>query len=158
MDARRFNCETFYNLELFTQENLGCFQQCNYGTMSEQVANESASPYRLILKKSWRKESKLKGITLGRKGSLFYDGKSFIRGLVYISHAIDSTGAGDAFQAGIIFGVLHNLDLQLTLDIASVMAGLTCTEIGAHTYEFDLEEIMSIAKNLRISGGKVSSK
>jgi len=152
--ARRHNCRTFYNLELFTQEGLGFFQQCDYGTMSEQVAIEfdPSFSHELILKRLWKSESKLKGITLGKKGSLFYDGKNFVRGLVYSPHAIDSTGAGDAFQAGIIFGVLRNIDLRLTLDIASVMAGLTCTVIGAHVYEFDMKEILPIAKNLRFAG------
>jgi ribokinase len=154
-DARKYNCETFYSLELSTREGLEFFQQCDYGIMSEQVANELdlASPYKLVLKKLWRNESKLKGITRGRKGNLFYDGRNFIRGLVYIPHTctIDSTGAGDAFQAGIIFGVLNNFELKFTLDIASVMAGLTCTTIGAHAYDFDLKEIISIAKNPHIS-------
>ena len=162
-DARRCNCGTFYDLELLTEECLKFFQQCHYGIMSEQVANEleAGSSYRPILKRLWKSGSKLKGITLGKKGSLFYNGNKFIRGLVYIARAravIDSTGAGDAFQAGIIFGVLGDFDLQLTLDIASVMAGLTCTVIGAHAYEFDLEEILSIAKNLRTSEGGVDSE
>lgn len=146
-------CETFYNLEFYSPTGIDIFQQCTYGIMSKQVINEiiNDSSYKDVLKKIWFENSKLKGITFGTKGSLFYDGSTFFKGLVFITDAIDSTGAGDAFQSGIILGIIKNLDLQFTIDIASVMAGLTCTKIGAHHYPFKLDKIITAAESLRLS-------
>jgi sulfofructose kinase len=44
---------------------------------------------------------------------------------------VDTTGAGDIFHAGFIFGLLHNRELGRTLDFACAAAALNCTATGA---------------------------
>lgn len=43
---------------------------------------------------------------------------------------IDSTGAGDIFRAGLIYGTLRAWDLDRTLRFASAAAALNCTAMG----------------------------
>lgn len=49
----------------------------------------------------------------------------------YKIDAVDSTGAGDAFNAGFIFGVLRNYEISATLQLANAVGALTAMSIGA---------------------------
>lgn len=44
--------------------------------------------------------------------------------------AVDSTGAGDVFHAGCIFGLLHDWPVERTLRFAAAAAALKCRKIG----------------------------
>jgi sugar/nucleoside kinase (ribokinase family) len=150
-NAKERSCPTFYNLEFLSRTGLESFQDCTYGIMSGDVAKQISTKRSppSTLKTLWRKSNRLKGITLGTKGSWFYDGSRFLRGLVYKTEPVDTTGAGDAFQSGLILGILREFDLRLTLNIGSVMAGLSCTVLGGHNYPYRLDEILRIARMLR---------
>ena len=65
-------------------------------------------------------------ITCGADGSLAYDGTSTYRSRGYRVHAVNRLGAGDAFDAGLLYGYL-TLGLQSGLDYGSAMAALKMT-------------------------------
>jgi sulfofructose kinase len=44
---------------------------------------------------------------------------------------VDTTGAGDIFHAGFIYGLLRGSTLEQTLDFACAAAALNCTATGA---------------------------
>src|SRR5258708_11908103 len=73
----------------------------------------------------------LTAATLGHDGVLAWDGKQFHHTSAYSVSVIDTTGAGDIFHAGFIYGLLQGwpLERQLALDCAA--AALSCTAIGA---------------------------
>jgi sugar/nucleoside kinase (ribokinase family) len=43
---------------------------------------------------------------------------------------LDTTGAGDVFHGGYIFGLLKGLELPAAIRFASALAALKCTRIG----------------------------
>jgi sulfofructose kinase len=45
--------------------------------------------------------------------------------------AVDTTGAGDIFHAGFIYGLLQGWPLQRQLEFASAAAALNCRAVGA---------------------------
>jgi len=47
--------------------------------------------------------------------------------------AVDSTGAGDAFNAGFLFGILRDIEISETLIFANAVGALTTLAVGATT-------------------------
>ncbi len=56
--------------------------------------------------------------------------------------AIDTTGAGDVFHGGYIFGILKGWSLQDTLRFATAFAALKCREVGGRKGIPTLSEVM----------------
>jgi sulfofructose kinase len=75
--------------------------------------------------------SVLTAATLGEEGVLAWDGKQFLHAAAYRVPVVDTTGAGDIFHAGFIFGLLQGWPLQRQLDFACAAAALNCTATGA---------------------------
>lgn len=69
--------------------------------------------------------------TLGPRGALAFDGERFTPVAAFPIRAVDTTGAGDAFRAGYVYGLLAGWPLAARLDFASATAALTCTGSGA---------------------------
>jgi sulfofructose kinase len=73
----------------------------------------------------------LTAATLGTDGVLAWDGKQFHYACAYRVPVVDTTGAGDIFHAGFIYGLLQGWPLQRQLDFACAAAALNCTATGA---------------------------
>ena len=69
--------------------------------------------------------------TLGPDGVLAWDGSHFHLRPAYRVEVADTTGAGDVFHAGFIYGLLQGWSLPRQLDFACAAAALNCTCIGA---------------------------
>jgi sugar/nucleoside kinase (ribokinase family) len=68
--------------------------------------------------------------TLGHEGTV-----AFVKGeLVYVKgfdvRAVDTTGAGDVFHAGFIYGLLENWEVEEILRFANAVAALKCRDLG----------------------------
>lgn len=78
-----------------------------------------------------RYDCTLAAATLGRGGVLAYDGRDCCYRPAYHVDVVDTTGAGDIFHAGFIYGLLQRWDLGRQLDFACAAAALNCTGAGA---------------------------
>jgi sulfofructose kinase len=74
---------------------------------------------------------RLTAATLGEDGVLAGDGQHFHYAPAYVVEPVDTTGAGDTFHAGFIYGFLQGWPLQRQLEFACAAAALNCTAIGA---------------------------
>jgi len=70
-------------------------------------------------------------ITLGEKGLFYSDGKEEIFLKANSVKAIDTTGAGDAFNGGLAFGLSKEKPIKECLELANRVAGLSTTKLGA---------------------------
>jgi sulfofructose kinase len=73
----------------------------------------------------------LSAATLGHDGVLAWDGGEFHYAPAYCVNVVDTTGAGDIFHAGFIYGLLQGWPLRRQLDFACAAAALNCTGVGA---------------------------
>ena len=69
--------------------------------------------------------------TLGQDGVLAWDGERSYLHSAFRVPVVDTTGAGDIFHAGFIFGLLQGWELERQLDFACAAAALNCTCTGA---------------------------
>ena len=70
-------------------------------------------------------------ITLGEKGLFYSDGKEDIFLKATLVKAIDTTGAGDAFNGGLAFALSKNKPIKECLELANKIAGLSTVRLGA---------------------------
>ena len=70
-------------------------------------------------------------ITLGEKGLFYSNGKEEIYMKANRVKAIDTTGAGDAFNGGLSFALLKGKKIKDCLKLANKIAGLSTTKLGA---------------------------
>lgn len=75
------------------------------------------------------------GITRGVHGALIYCNGEFIESPAYSvpGRCEDTTGAGDAFHAGFLYGVLRGEEVEACLGLANAVAALKCRRMGART-------------------------
>lgn len=79
--------------------------------------------------------------TLGREGAIaLVDGEIlYVKG--FEVNAVDTTGAGNVFHAGFIYGLLQNWEVREILRFANGAAALKCGELGGRKGIPTLEEI-----------------
>ena len=88
--------------------------------------------------------SRLVAATLGTDGVLGWDGKQFCYAAAFRVAAVDTTGAGDVFHAGFIYGLLQGWPLQRNLDFACAAAALNCIAPGARGGIATVKEIETL--------------
>jgi sulfofructose kinase len=74
---------------------------------------------------------RLAAATLGHEGVIAWDGSQFHYAAAFRVESVDTTGAGDIFHAGFIYGLLQGWPLARQLDFACAAAALNCKAIGA---------------------------
>ena len=77
----------------------------------------------------------LVGMTVGAAGAVVYYDGSFIEspGFEAPGGCRDTTGAGDAFHAGFLYGFLNGDDVETSLKLGNAVAAIKCSALGART-------------------------
>ena len=75
------------------------------------------------------------GMTKGVEGALVLCEDEFIQSPAYAAPGgcRDTTGAGDAFHAGFLYGVLNGADVETSLKYANAVAAMKCSGLGGRT-------------------------
>ncbi len=75
-------------------------------------------------------------ITHGKDGStVWQDGQALAIPAAKVGKAVDPTGCGDAFRAGLVFGLLRDLDWPTTARVASLMGAIAVEEAGTQNHQ-----------------------
>jgi sulfofructose kinase len=74
---------------------------------------------------------RLSAATLGEEGVLAWDGKQLLHSAAYRVPVVDTTGAGDIFRAGFIYGLFRDWPLDRQLDFSCAAAAMNCMAQGA---------------------------
>lgn len=78
----------------------------------------------------------------GKHGSYVYHDGKVIDIDIHKVNAVDTTGAGDMYAAGFIYGMAKNYDMRKSGEIASLVAGKVVEQVGARL-GYSLKEIIS---------------
>ena len=82
-------------------------------------------------------------IKLGAAGALAAQGDALVRASSIPVQVVDTVGAGDSFDAGFIYGHLHDWPLDKTLRLAAVCGALSTRQPGGVAAQPDIEEAMA---------------
>lgn len=74
---------------------------------------------------------RLTAATLGPDGVLAWDGRQFYFSAAFQVPVVDTTGAGDIFHAGFLYGLLQGWELERQLDFSCAAAAMNCMADGA---------------------------
>lgn len=88
--------------------------------------------------------SELAVVTMGARGALLRQGETLIEIPSYKVHAIDTTGAGDMYAAGILYGLTHDLPLETTGRLAAYLAAQIVAHLGPRLDTLDQAAIAQI--------------
>jgi len=68
--------------------------------------------------------------TLGHSGAMAWVNGEFFHAEGFKVKAVDTTGAGDVFHGGFIYGLLQNWEVEKMLRFANAVAALKCLDLG----------------------------
>ncbi|HTD90860.1 MAG TPA: carbohydrate kinase family protein [Burkholderiales bacterium] len=84
-------------------------------------------------------------VTLGPKGSLIHaGGKRYDIPCVKPEAILDPTGCGDAFRAGLLYGITHSMEWAVTGRLASLLGALKIAQRGPQNHTFTRESIAAM--------------
>lgn len=88
------------------------------------------------------------GATLGSRGALVLCAEQFIESPAFDvpGGCRDTTGAGDAFHAGFIYGMLRDEDLEMCVTLGNAVAALKCRSLGGRAALPSVAELASFLK------------
>ncbi|MDN5697757.1 MAG: carbohydrate kinase family protein, partial [Rubrobacter sp.] len=83
-------------------------------------------------------------ITRGEKGSTIYDadGQSKDIPVASVSDVVDPTGAGDAYLAGVVFGISQGYPVEVIGQVATLAAGFVVERRGCQEHHYTQEEFV----------------
>jgi ribokinase len=87
--------------------------------------------------------------TLGAEGVLFCDGRSALHFPAFPVEAVDTTGAGDAFNGALAVGLAAGGTWEEALPLANAAAALACTKRGAQTSFPDRAQVEAFLRDLK---------
>jgi len=83
-------------------------------------------------------------VTMGAAGSLIAQGGEVHRIAAFPVTAVDSTGAGDAYAAGLLYGLTHGYDLPTTGRLASYLAAQVVAQLGPRLDQCDQAAVAAL--------------
>jgi adenosine kinase len=83
-------------------------------------------------------------VTLGGDGSHIYTENRRIEvPPARVHDVVDPTGCGDAYRAGLLYGLMHAMDWETTGRIAALMGAIKIERHGTQNHSFDADEFRS---------------
>ncbi len=90
------------------------------------------------------------GVTLGEAGSILLCRDTFIEtpGFAVPGGCKDTTGAGDSFRVGLLYGLITGESVEESARMANAVAALKCRSVGARTALPNVAELNGLIRGL----------
>lgn len=97
--------------------------------------------------------------TLGKNGSVFFQktGKGIRSNTIEAAEfgkVVDTTGSGDAYMAGFLYGYLKGMDIEECCKLGSVLSSFIIETVGCTTNAPTLDELLERYNRFSTQGGK----
>jgi adenosine kinase len=125
-------------------ELLAFIDQSTYVTVNDYEAQMLQDKTGLKLEEI-AKRVKALIVTLGGDGSIIYaDGKQIAIPTPKPKAIVDPTGCGDAYRAGLLYGIQQGWDWETTGRLASLMGSLKISNRGGQNHSYTRAELMGL--------------
>lgn len=94
-------------------------------------------------------ECEIAVVKIGREGSLVRSGNEFVKVETPQVTSIDSTGAGDVYASGFLYGLANNFDLASCGKLGSLLASKVIQTIGAKIPDADWPQLLAEVQRMR---------
>jgi len=115
--------------DVFFMNETEAFHYTGFGSIEESLARMPACPGHIVIKR-------------GPEGAVALKNGSQIHASAYPVEAVDTTGAGDSFNAGYIYGYLSGMDAGTCLRYGNACGALSVGAYGGSTGSPDRESLM----------------
>lgn len=88
-------------------------------------------------------------ITMGEKGAYFYNGKEELSMDAFCIKTVDTTAAGDAFNAGFAYGIAKGLSTKECVRMGSACGAIATQTTGAQNSLCDINKVMDFLEKHR---------
>ena len=132
-------------LPLFTgREILAMIERASYLTVNDYEAKLLSDRTGLSLQDLAERVDALV-VTLGGEGSVIHaEGATYMIPAVRPSAIVDPTGCGDAYRAGLLYGIANGYDWDRTGKLASVLGSLKIASRGAQNHVVNREVVAAL--------------
>jgi len=113
----------------FLKEMVDKYVDIVFANEEEAKAFTGMEPYAALEEIS--KVADIAIVKTGKKGSMIKQGDTVVTVAVKEIEPIDTTGAGDIYAAGFLYGLINNLGFKKSGEIASLLASTVIENIGA---------------------------
>jgi len=126
---------------------------CDYVVGSEEFARELGWTENPEL---FRQEVRKLGfgfttVTLGKRGSVTFANDKVISCPAFSVETVDTTGAGDVFHGGYLYGLLQKWPFEDTIQFASAVAAMKCRKLGGRAGIPRLAEVQQFLRERGIN-------
>lgn len=136
--AKILDDEVFHDTDIIVPNEIEC--RMILGLTDEEKTYEEIA--RMLLGKGIKNVV----ITLGDKGSFYTDnGKTYTYDAID-TDVVDTTGAGDAYIGALAYAISHDYDLSTSVKIATKVASVKISHLGAQNYDINLKDILRLNK------------
>ena len=131
-------------MPLFNGDDLNEFiQLASYITLNDYEAQ-------LLQERTQRSLEEIAGevkalvVTLGGSGSIIYaDGQKHTIACAPVNAVVDPTGCGDAYRAGLLYGIARQWDWQTTGQLAALLGAIKIEHRGGQNHHFTPDSLAS---------------
>ncbi len=89
-------------------------------------------------------------ITMGERGAVLRTKDLTLRAPAFQVDVVDPSGAGDAFDAGFIWGLLQGWDPRRTLEFAAALGASACMKLGCTPGVFTMDEALAFLERHKL--------
>ncbi len=125
----------------FLKKALPAFVDLVFANEDEARAYARMEPDEAL--KAFAKECEIAVVKLGKEGSMIQAGSQVYKVGIIDCKPVDTTGAGDQYAAGFIYGMIQGLSPEKSGRIGALLAGKVIEKYGARIPEGDWKSIIS---------------
>lgn len=103
-----------------------------------------------IIKRLLSKNFEIIGIKMGERGGILISDSDIVEMPAFSVPVKDTVGAGDAWNAAVLYGYLKNLDLEEMIVIANATASIKCMYVGAINGLPTINQVKKFLKEIEV--------